>query len=324
MQPLRIPPAKESHFSDWFRKVGFFHGIHHFGGLALWVGGMVAVSSVSLQGGLVYWGSKGFVENADSRARPWTADFTMVLGVFSKNFVPLPGNREQWLANWTELSKAEFDPEEARFAGVVDLSSGLPSDSNPQVYLWASNGLDLTKGPEWLLMTRPDWKWPASSSPQSPALTWITGNSESMVLGGVDLNGYHLLTSRVTPIPISQQEWLQSYFPITSTQIDPEADSDGDGMSNQLEYHLGSNPNNGSSAVAPQILTFQDLTVVKLKRNPFADSEYVMESSSDLKTWILSSPEVMVDRPDFLEMKVARDPSQSAAFFRFNFTSPKP
>jgi hypothetical protein len=278
-----------------------------------------ASSTVSLQGGLVYWGSQGFVENGDSHSRKWTSDFTMVLGVFAKDFVPLVDNREQWLENWTELSKAEFDSEEGRFAGVVDLSTALPNHSNPQVYLWANNGLDLTKGPEWLLMTQPDWKWPISSSPQSPALTWITGNTESVVLGAVGLNGYHLLTARVTPVPIPQQAWLQSYFPTASNPVDPQADSDGDGVSNQLEYYLGSNPNNGSSSIAPRIAASQGEMVVKLDRNPFADSECIMETSSDLKTWVRAYPERLVDRPDFLEMKVARDPSERAAFFRFNF-----
>jgi len=324
MYLLRTPPAKEPFSFPGFRKEGFLHHQPFWVVLAVSACWMVTVLPSSLHGGLVYWGTKAFVANADSRARMWTADFTLVLGVFSKDFVPLPSNRGQWLANWTELGKAEFDADEARFAGVVDLSSGIPSHANPQAYLWARNGLDLTKGPEWLLMTRPDWQWPTSSPPHSPALTWITSSSESIVLGAVDLNGYHLLTSRATPIPIPQQEWLKSHFPTTQAAIDPEADPDGDGMSNRLEYYLGSNPNSGSSTVAPEILTANDQAVVKLKRNPFADTEWIMESSSDMVTWVTSSPQVMQDRPDYLEMKVLRDPSEKAAFFRFNFKSPPP
>lgn len=187
------------------------------------------------------------------------------------------------------------------------------------MYLWARNGLDLTKGPEWLLLTRPDWKWPTSSSPQSPALTWTTGNSELIVLGAVDLNGSHLLSSRVAPVPVSLQTWLQSHFPASPTPVDPELDPDGDGVSNRLEYFLGSDPNNGSSTVTPRILVSQGETIVKLERNPFADSECIMEGSSDLRTWVRAAPEMLEDRPDLLEMKVPRDPSERARFFRFNF-----
>lgn len=319
MQSLRFPLAKDGCFSCWFKKGALFRRIRRPSVVVAVLSGVVAFSHHPLHGGLVYWGSQGFVENTDSRSRVWTADFTMVLGVFSKDFVPLPENRELWLANWTELSVAQFDAEETRFAGVADFSIRLPAHADSKVYLWARNGLDLTKGPEWLLVTQPDWIWPSSSPPDLPAITWTTGSSETVVMGAVGLNGSHLLTSRATPVPIPQQTWLQSFFPSLLTVVDPNADSDGDGIINSLEYHLGTNPNDGSSSSSPQIAPTPDAAVVTLKRNPYADSECIMESSSDLKTWIRPDPEVLADRPDLLEMRVPRDSSENAVFFRFNF-----
>jgi Bacterial TSP3 repeat len=321
MKHFSLSLAKDGSSSRSYWKGTPFHNILHSGGIAMVLALIFVVSPRSLHGGLVYWGSQGFVENANSHSHAWTTDFAIVLGVFSKDFVPLPANREQWSANWIELSKAEFDPEEARFSGVADLSTKLPANTDSQVYMWASNGSDLTKGPEWLLMTRPDWKWPSTSSPQDPAIVWTTGNNESVVLGAVCLNGCHLLTSRVTPIPIPQQTWLQSFFPNAITAVDPAVDSDGDGLSNQLEYYLGTNPNDGSSMASPQIVTSEDATVVNLKRNPFADSQCVMETSSDLITWVRSFAEVIEDRPDLIQMKIVRNPAEKAAFFRFNFKS---
>lgn len=98
MYLLRTPPAKEPFSFPGFRKEGFLHHQPFWVVLAVSACWMVTALPSSLHGGLVYWGTKAFVANADSRARMWTADFTLVLGVFSKDFVPLPSNRGQWLA----------------------------------------------------------------------------------------------------------------------------------------------------------------------------------------------------------------------------------
>jgi hypothetical protein len=261
------------------------------------------------QAGLVYWGSEGFVENADSRDRVWTADFTMELGVFKKGFVPMHANREQWSAKWIGLSVAVFDAAEARFAGVADLSKPLPSDADTQVYFWAKNGEDLTKGPEWLLVTRPDWKWPSTSPSGNPAVTWTTGAPATAVIGGIDAGGRHLTSLRVAPVPIGQAAWLAGFFLNKPGSTAPDADPDGDGISNRLEYFLGSDPSDGSSTLA---------------RNPYAETEFGVEVSSNLKSWSESDPLVIDDSPDRIEVSIPSDPQAKSAFFRIRLEEVKP
>ncbi len=274
--------------------------------------------------GLAYWGSEGFVENADSHSRPWTPDFSMELGVFAKGFVPDFENRDQWLEKWIKLDVADFDAQEERFAGVVDLSLPLPAAAGPQVYFWAKNGSDLTKGPEWLLLTRPEWKWPASSPAGSPALTWTTGALASPVLGDIGTNGFHLTSARVVPVTVELDQWLKDFFPDSLANRSPEADPDGDGMSNRLEYFLGSNPGDESSIICPAIQPTGDGTLLTLQRNPYAASGFAVETSTNLRTWSSSDPETIQDRPDLIEVRVPRDPSAKAAFFRIKLEEAQP
>ncbi len=286
---------------------------------------LLLFSGVSLsEAGLVYWGSEGFVVNADSHNRAWTPEFTMELGVFSEGFVPTFSNREQWLEKWIKLGVAEFDPHEARFAGVSDLSIKLPAGADPTVYFWAKNGDDLTKGPEWLLLNRPEWKWPTSSPVGSPALTWTTGTPASPVLGDVGGNGFHLTTERVAPVPVTLAQWLADRFPQSVSDREPSADPDGDGLDNRLEYFLGSNPTDGSSRICPEIRTEAGGTLLTLARNPFAVSRFAVETSPNLLVWSQAESETLQDRPDLIQVRVPRLPSVNTGFFRIKLEDIQP
>lgn len=266
---------------------------------------------------LIHWGSKGFADNADSKGRTWDASYSMEAGFFKSPFVPTFENRESWEQNWTRLSTAIFDAEEMRFAGVIDtLANSAPPAT--KVYFWAKNGSDLTKGPEWVLLTQSTWAWPGSTSTISPALVWTTGEaSVSLVVGQTETAGKHLVSRALKPVPIAEAAWLGKYFPEKTTPIAGNDDSDGDGISNRLEYFLGSDPSDGSSAGRPEIIPGPSGTTLQLARNPYAASGYVLEASTDLKTWQRVDHQPLVDRPDLIETKVTKDATKPVWFFRF-------
>ncbi len=284
----------------------------------------VFASLPSANAGLVYWGSEGFVVNADSRNRAWTEEFSMELGVFSKGFVPTFANREHWLENWFKLGVAEFDPQESRFAGVSDLSVALPVGADTTVYFWAKNGNDLTKGPEWLMLNRPEWKWPASSPAGSPPLTWTTGLPASPVLGEVGTNGAHLTSARITPVTVSLAQWLENRFPHSISNREPGADPDGDGLDNRLEYFLGSDPSDGSSRICPVLQAQANCTLLTLARNPYAASKFAVETSPNLAVWSQADSEIIEDRPDLIQVRVPREEQTGTGFFRFKLEDVKP
>jgi hypothetical protein len=319
---VRIPPAIGREKSLTSGRSQLFCGEWPSGHqVKIWlVLAILHFSVFPVDAGLAYWGSKGFVTNTDSRNRAWTPDFSMTLGVFNIGFTPTFENREHWCANWTQLGLAVYDTEESRFAGIADLSKPLPALVDPQVYFWAKNGEDLTKGPEWVLLTRAEWRWPSTSSNSNPALTWTTDDSVSVILGQAGQQGHHLTSTRVAPEPIPQTRWLAQYLGNAPNFTTPEADPDGDGLSNQLEYFLGSNPNDGSSRISPTLQTHRDTTQLTLQRNPYASSDFVVECSSNLLFWSKLSPERLQDRPDLIEVTIPHDSNKEAAFFRFGLT----
>lgn len=322
MSPLRVPRAEQVAVPPSVEKRFLASQVSRTVRLAMLcaIGG-ISMSLPQARAGLAYWGSEGFVENADSKDRAWTADFTMTLGVFKSGFTPTTANREEWAGQWIPLSTAAFSSAEARFAGVVDLSLPLPAGAARQVYFWASNGSDLTKGPEWLLLTRADWRWPASSEADAPALVWTTDVTAAPVLGAVGLNGRHLVSNRVAPVPTPRETWLASFFPGEPGKCRPDADPDGDGLSNHVEYLLGSNPADAGSRVCPEINRVAGDTLLTLKRNAYAESGFAVESSGDLRKWSATSGETLQDAPDLIQVRVPGKSAPAAAFFRFRLES---
>src|SRR5690606_32930045 len=133
----------------------------------------------------------------------------MTAGVFRDGFVPEPGNHEAWMEHWVALGEAVYDAEEGRFAGVLDATAALPPGAGRQVYVWAKNGMDLTKGPEWFLGTHVDWKWPAGGLETTPASIWTTDGTMEWIAGRVGGKDRHLTSEMMRPTPLSREEWLE-------------------------------------------------------------------------------------------------------------------
>ena len=82
------------------------------------------------------------------------------------------------------------------------------------------------------------------------------------------------------------QAWRQQFFGTTAnsgTAADM-ADPDGDGVTNLLEYALGTAPNSAASAGRPVLGragNFLTLSFIRLR----GDVTYVVEGGSDLSTW---------------------------------------
>ncbi len=95
--------------------------------------------------------------------------------------------------------------------------------------------------------------------------------------------------------------WIESY----TSYSDPEADSDGDGVPNLIEYATGGSPTGGTTNPAVQTITeeasqkYLNLVVTQRKDAAARGLTYVVEKSTDLGGWstedISSSPPVSID-----------------------------
>ena len=271
----------------------------------------------------IYWGTRGYERLADSRGANWQEDFQMRIGVFRAGFTPRPDNVDHWQAQWIELGVATYAAEEKRYAGVVDDSSALPDDAGRQVYLWAGNGMNPATGPEWLLMTHPDWVWSGVlMKTAAPAKTWIADEAALAIVGGVSNSNAYLTSAAVRPAVVPMAEWLAAFFPGDSQSASPDADPDGDGIANRLEYFLGTDPAHGSSLGSPDMRMETAGVRLTLNRNPQAVSTFVLETSNDLQHWHPATAETVADQPDRVEVLAPRETSAKSVFYRFQLQSP--
>lgn len=314
---FRSPQAEKDAMPHPYRLRVFFPSIAY---IPVFAAGLMLFTHRS-DAGLIHWGSKGFVENSDSKGCVWTPDFKMSAGIFTAGFTPTFENRSDWAANWIDLGSAVFDAEEKRFAGVIDTASHSGIATGSRIYFWAKNGSDLTKGPEWILLTSASWTWPGATPSSTPALVWTTGETSVAPVIGLAAGGdCHLTSQALRPVPVSKEDWLAQKLPPGFATTE---DSDGDGLSDTLEYFLGSHPGDSSSAIVPSIEASGNEALLSLKRNPYAESAYILEASDDLKTWVRVSDTPVTDRPDLIETQVAVDPKKPSRFFRFQL-QPQP
>jgi hypothetical protein len=314
MSCLHAPPAERESLwiHPWIRVSFSKHLLRVLHGVLL-----IFLVPQQAEGTLIHWGSKGFVENSDSKGRAWDASFTMEAGYFKDGFVPTYDNRGSWGQHWSHLGGAVFDSTEMRFAGVID-TAAVPVPSGTKIHFWAKNGDDLTKGPEWVLLTQSTWTWPGPAPAIAPALVWTTGESSvSLVVGQKETSGKHLVSRALRPVPVSEADWLAQHFARRNPPIAGEEDPDGDGLSNSLEYFLGTDPSDGTSAGRPEIIPGGSGMKLHLARNPYAESGYVLEASTDLKTWQPVSHQTLTDRPDLIEAHIPKDSLKPTWFFRF-------
>jgi fibronectin type 3 domain-containing protein len=161
-----------------------------------------------------------------------------------------------------------------------------------------------------------------------PGLT--NGNTYYYVVSATNAGGTSPNSAEVSAIPAQNlAQWTATYFPGVSDPnvIGPAADPDGDGLSNLVEYLLGTNPTVPDSAGAAMssaadgdgnlVLTF------RLSKN-LTGLTYTVQSSTDLVNWTDTgvTPTVQSDQGAYYIMQ-ATVPigSNSKLLLRLNVTA---
>jgi hypothetical protein len=104
---------------------------------------------------------------------------------------------------------------------------------------------------------------------------------------------YHVVAADFLTPPY--QAWLTTHFPAlhTGQYLDPEGDTDGDGIGNQIEYAYGFSPHVPNPGAETLFTTATSLGVgdsvdftITFRRSPAAtDLTYRLQTSVDLVTW---------------------------------------
>jgi fibronectin-binding autotransporter adhesin len=116
----------------------------------------------------------------------------------------------------------------------------------------------------------------------SPSFSWSDSTGSGLLATFSTATANQVRVTLITPL----QSWRQSHFGSTSPAADT-LDTDNDGLPNLLEYALGSNPTNPSSAPILSSQLSANSSQLQLAFTRVADPylTYTVQGSSDLVTW---------------------------------------
>lgn len=258
--------------------------------------------------------------NLQSDGSQMDADFVFQIGAFSGGFEPGAHNTDEWLAHWVPLSDAAGDPiagattsfganalpsppfpagtVTSGFSGSAEFDhSQAPFQALGSVYIWGYDNRDTPGAAEWLLVTSSTWGWP-SGTENPPTTTFSIGEADTVVLGGVNGDGYHMRSAAVTVSPESTvpgyDRWLSANFSAVALS-DPAlvdsvwgalADPDGDGIANVIEFFTASDPNGqGSDRHTRAEVSGDDLVFIFYQAKDIEGVVGSVEWSADLVHW---------------------------------------
>jgi len=282
-----------------------------------WLVVVVGIALVRLAGGSVWaaqvnWGSDRFATNLTGGGA-MDESFTFELGAFEPGFEPTEANRDQWSTRWRAAATAGYHGTAHFFSGsvVVDGTNPAFAPTN-QGYIWGFDSRESGRTVEWILITHPDWRWPAGSGTAAP-IEWCVAGASVAVVGGINASdgSWHMRSARLT-LGLDPGGWREATFGASAPDLAVagwEADPDGDGFPNILEFALGTEAlrGNGGGGIT---LGFEQrdgglhrtLSVARVRR---ASIDYIPELSSDLVTWSSGGDvfEIVEDRENRLTVR---------------------
>lgn len=242
----------------------------------------------------VFFSSEIFRTNLDSEGNALNDDWVFALGAFEEGFVPTPANREIWASKWTTARATAYEGDLGFFSGEFQFfTNEAPFLTTNTGYLWGYN----CSG-EWILMTGSNWNWPNTGDPLAIPSNWNINNATEVIVGAVNTDDVHIRTESggegFDVPPFTYADWRASYF-------DPEehpdlsisgfnADPDGDGHPNLVEYAQGTNPRKSTKVDPGKVIFVERNGMIypalefKVSRKT-QDVTVVLGSTTDLNDW---------------------------------------
>lgn len=255
----------------------------------------------------VIWSSKRFAQNYTSAgvSSPLGEETTFQLGSFSDGFIPTPENTAEWLDHWVAAQSAPYNPTTRFFTGsFVYSENSAPFMPGNQPYIFGFDRLVQAEGSdkgEWILVTNPSWRWPIANSGIALPSQWSMSSATETILGAVDASSdAHMTTESVSlgMESLSPELWQQRYLAGRSqAEADWNADPDGDGLANLIEYFTGGVPLLRDQNKLPLYTVIEDtgqhFIEISLSKAAAATGVNVMiEVSDDLVTWTPGGNEI--------------------------------
>lgn len=154
---------------------------------------------------------------------------------------------------------------------------------------WSNLEIDLSAHPEFA--NNPGFAFQMISIPNAEGV-WENVNGDTATGNGLGVGALHLLFDRVTlsgtavPSLTPLEQWRQLHFdsPDATGPAANDADPDGDGLANLLEYALGGLPKSPDSDIAPTVSIIGDRLNLTFDRTSDPALLYEVEAISALDT----------------------------------------
>ena len=266
--------------------------------------------------------------------------FRFELGVFKAGFVPTSENIDQWAENWNPAQATFYNPETNRFAGKFTVTSNLaPFTAGTPAYIWGFRGSP--QEAEWILFRKNNWKWPATSTTPSPVsnkdLSWVAEQADTVLLGDVQKSGkpYLMKADKVVntrPPNTPWHVWVQEQQIESTTPEAPNQDTDKDGVSDLLEFVMGSNPKQHSGPPSTPVHIVPEnsskyLQITIPRRIDHTANLTVQVADNPAGPW-LSGPDYTTEVSNGLDSLIVRDrvpisPDHPHRFMRLHVDLPQ-
>jgi len=251
---------------------------------------LLALSGFSLANTSINWASDINAINVNSKGTPFTSEYIFELGTFREGVDV--SDVSTWAEHWVSLDRTRYQPDHTFFGKTtVFTENAAPFLSGEQAYIWGYN----PSGPEseWILLTDSSWTWPTVRGLALP-VQFLVANATDVIIGGINTNDIQMQTAAMPEASpaVSWEEWRALSF--TAEELtDPsvsgfEADADGDGKSNALEYFTGASPSDQRSLPNTLISLEKGVNgnlVVKMNKSSSANLNYELQSSENLSNF---------------------------------------
>ena len=224
-------------------------------------------------------------------------DTSFELGIFANGFVPSATNTAQWSPNWVPAQRTKFATKHNWFTSVFNVTNNVaPFLVGAPAYVWGFNGSE-AQG-QWILFRATNWTWPAADGNRPNPLLWSAKDATVVVLGSLAQANGGAVSLRPLAVanslpPVTTWGQFKAEKLQNSAHGNPGDDADGDGISNILEFALGTAPNNAAERPASPGTwnrlargpDGKDYLEVRVPRRRDRAVNFSAELSADLATW---------------------------------------
>ena len=253
------------------------------------------------------------------------------LGTFTQGFIPSSQNQATWAGNWYAADFAfhqVIDDQYQGFGGDYNAEvSTVPLTTGTQLYVWGIH-LKADGSSEQWLGTATSWQVPTTNPLAFPIFIDIDEASNVILGSSKSSNDTIAMASASASIPlpkINGEAWRRNFFSVTEIATNSvghwDADPDADGVTNVVEFFLGTDPLVHSMQMNPRLVDSSSGFLLRCTAWKFPSLTIQVAESQDLsESWAVLGNATYDDATNSWTYPISLNLPRN--FFRFQWEKP--